>query len=326
MAGLSLNSYPLMAQDALYNLFCHTFFTIGKDIEGETAGNFDQKPVQEYANTLVNDLFALNVVHIETEAAIILNVWMQIVHSLYDVMRGCKSQDTSSMNAALDIAAALWIGADQPEGVSDQGNLLYNLAQIAGQPFNQANGEAMANTRVLDAMNGIQGKISGGTCASGDEGYVDMRSTVNQLIGSMTIPLVQILIHHIQQAPASGGADFIELYALSFLPRVQACNPTAYDKLLNLLVRNTFKEDAKEEAIGLLQSVYDCLDVTCEDIGSYQSDEVPTCSDDALKLQGLAGYSPKTDFHLVSTQNGKMLHTFILTDTDTLVLSSVFLP
>jgi hypothetical protein len=291
-----------MAQDALYNLFRHTFFIIGRDIENETAGNFDQKPVQEYANTLVNDLFALNVAHIETEAAIILNVWMQIVHSLYDVMRGCRAQDTDTMNEAIDIAAALWIGADQPEGISDQGNLMYNLAQVAGQRFNQANGEATANTKVLDAMNDIQGKISGGTCASGDEGYLDMRSTINQLIGSMTIPLVQILIHHIQQQPADGGANFIELYALSMLPRVDACKPTAYQKLLNLLVQNSLQEGDKAEAIGTLQSVYDCLGVTCEEIGSYQSGEVQTCSDDALQPGGLAGYSPTTDVHPVRTQ------------------------
>ena len=44
--------------------------------------------------------------------------------------------------------------------------LLYNVAQIAGQRFNHANGEAEANTKVLGAMNDIQGKISSGTCAS----------------------------------------------------------------------------------------------------------------------------------------------------------------
>ena len=292
-----------MAQDALYNLFRHTFFIIGRDIEHETPGNFDQKPIQEYANTLVNDLFTLNVTHIETEAALIHNVWMQIVHSLYDVLRGCKTNDADSMNAALDIAAALWVGADQPYAVSDSGNLLYNLAQIAGQRFNQANGETLANTKVLDAMNEIQGKISDGTCASGEQGYMDMRYTVNQLIGSMTIPLVQILIHHIQQQPAHGGADFIELYALSILPRVDACNPAAYSTLLSMLVRNPLQADGKEEAIGTLQSVFGCLGITCEDIGSYQSGEVPLCSDDVQQPEGLAGYYPTSDVHPVSAHD-----------------------
>lgn len=302
LAGLSLNALPDMAQDALYNIFRHTFFLIGRDIEGETAGNFDQKPVQEYANTLVNDLFALKVAHIETEAALILNVWMAIVHRLYNVMRECRTQDTGAMNAAIDQAAALWIGADQPEGANDQGNMLYNLAQVGGQRFNQANGEAEANVKVLGAMNDIQQKISGGTCDGGDQGYLEMRYAVNQLIDYMTIPLVQILIHHIQQQPADGEANFIELYALSFLPRVEACNPAAYKKLLELLVRNTLKEADKAEAIGILQSVYDCLGVSCEDIGSYESGEVAKCSDDEVQPEGLAGYSPTSDVHPVSTQ------------------------
>lgn len=289
-----------MAQDALYNIFRHTFFLIGRDIENEFAGNFDQKPVQEYANTLVNDLFALNVAHIETEAAIILNVWMMIVHSLYEVMRGCKAQDNDKMNAAIDVAAALWIGADQPQGVNDAGNMMYNLAQVAGQRFNQANGETAANVKVLDGMSAIQENIASGTCANGDAGYVQMRTTINDLIGSMTIPLMQILIHHIQQQPADGGANFIELYALSFLPRVEACDPDAYKQLLTLLVRNTLKEDDKEEAIGILQGVYDCLGFTCDDIGSYESGEVPACNDDEVQPEDLAGYTPTSDVHPVS--------------------------
>jgi len=178
--------------------------------------------------------------------------------------------------------------------------MLYNLAQIGGQRFNQANGEALANTKVLDGMNDIQQKIAGGTCAGGEQGYLEMRYTINKLFGSMTIPLVQILIHHIQQQPRDGGANFIELYALSFLPRVEACNPDVYKKLLELLVRNTLKEADKATAIGLLQSVYDCVDVTCEDIGSYESGEVPTCSDDEVQVEALAGYSPTTDVHPVS--------------------------
>ena len=302
MGGLSLNSYPQMAQDSLYNIFRHTFFLIGRDIEGETAGNFDQKPVQEYANTLVNDLFALNVAHIETEAAIILNVWMAIVHELENIKRACKTQNTDAMNGSIDIAAALWIGADQPEGASDAGNMLYNLAEVGGERFNQANGEALANTKVLDAMNDIQQKIASGTCANGDQGYIEMRSTINQLVGHMTIPLVQILIHHVQQQPADGGANFIELYALSFLPRVEACDPTAYKKLFTMMVRNTLKEADKAEAIGTLQSIYDCIGVTCEDIGSYESGEVPACADDEVQPEGLAGYSPSTDVHPVSAQ------------------------
>lgn len=288
-----------MAQDSLYNIFRHTFFLIGRDIENEPAGNFDQKPVQEYADTLVNDLFALNVKHIETEAAIILNVWMEIVHALEDVLRACKAKDADSMNASLDQAAALWIGADQPEGVNDAGNLMYNLAQIGGERFNQASGESASNVKVLDGMNDIQQKISDGTC-SGDAGYAPMRAAINQVVGHMTIPLMQILIHHIRQQPADGGANFIELYALSFLPRVEACNPTAYKKLLTLLVRNTLKEDDKDEAIGTLQSIYNCLGFSCEDIGSYQSGEVPTCSDDEVQPEGLAGYVPTSDIHPVS--------------------------
>jgi hypothetical protein len=286
-----------MADDAMYNIYRHAFLKLGNEVEGETLGEFDQKPVQEYADTLVNDLFDLNIEHIETEAALVANLWMAIIHELYDVQRGCLAKDANAMNAALDRAAAMWIGADQLQGAVDQGNLLYDLAQVAALRFNQANGEATANKLLLDSMTSVQQAIKDGTCNSGETGYLQMRNTVNRMIDYMSIPLVQMLIHHIQQPTANDSGEFVELYALSIAPRVAACDPDNYQDIENLMVTGGLgNDDDKADAIEAVQWSLSCLGLTCDDIGSYQSGEVMACiTQDFLPGDAFAGYFPSSD-------------------------------
>jgi hypothetical protein len=292
-----------MAEDAMYNIYRHAFLELGNKVEGEEPGKFDQKPVEEYANTLVNDLFALNIEDIETEAALVTCLWMAIVHELYDVLRGCQQMDTDLMNAALDRAAAMWIGADQPMGVSDQGNLLYNLAQVVALRFNQADPEATANTLLLDAMVTLQTDITDGICKEGEAGYLHMRTIVNSMIDFMSIPLVQNLIHHIQLLlpQDDGGSDFIKLYALSIAPRVAACDPETYQTSLDLMVFNNFGEADKTDAIDAVRWSLSCLRLNCDYIGNYESGEVPACNTtDFLPGDSYTSYIPETDVWQVS--------------------------
>lgn len=288
----------------MYNFYRHAFLVMGNKGEGEALGNFDQKPVEEYANTLVDDLFDLNIAHIETEAALVTCLWMAIVHELYNVLRGCQEQVTDDMNAALDRAAAMWIGADQPMGANDQGNLLYNLAQRAALPFNQANGEATANKLLLDAMLVLQTDIKDGICSTGEGGYLRMRTTVNRIIDVMSIPLLQMLIHHIQNYSAAGAPEFTELYALSIAPRVAVCNPLTYQEFLDLMVYDDIDEDVVADAISAVQWSLSCQRLTCDDIGSYESGEVPACNTTQyLPGDSYAGYSSAYNVRQVS--NGR---------------------
>ena len=293
MASLSRNAYDTLKADAMFSFFRHAFLELGADIEGEQLGEFDNRPVAEYADTLVLDLFALNITNIESEAALILNVWMYVVHELYDVLRACKRNDqqsTSDMNVALDIAAALWIGTGQLQGDNDSGNMLYNLAEVAGVRFDQDRGETVANTLVIDALNALKLGINFGTCSNDANGYIEFRTIVRQTIGHMTVPLLQILIHHLMQEPSVERSNFIELYALSVAPRVEACNPTAYGDMLSMFVRSNFEANERNVALALLQSVYTCLEVTCSEVGTYRSGVDDTCTDGPQSPPIFAGY------------------------------------
>ena len=111
----------------MFNLFRQAFFDLGSSKEGETEGNFDGAPVEAYGDTLVNDLLSLNINDIETEAALITNVWMAAVDQLFRMLQNCKTSNITEGLVALDKVAALWIGEDQDEGSNEQGHLLYNL-------------------------------------------------------------------------------------------------------------------------------------------------------------------------------------------------------
>lgn len=297
LAGLSLASSGVMSGDPLYNLYRNAYYDLGLEDENDTAGNFDGHAVEEYANTLVVDLFELNSTRTETEGAIILNVWMAVAHELHSVLRGCRSNNQDEMNGALDRATALWIGADQIRGDNLEGHLMYNLAELAGELFGQDEGESRVNTNIMQEINSIQFNIASGTCAQ-EGGYVEMRDKVRQVISYMTVPLVQTLIHHVVQIQNEGASDMVELYSLALLPRVAACDPTAYKKMLQWTVFNSLTIQNQQNAIDTIQSVYSCLDVTCADVGSYLNGRIPQCSDVISAQTGppaLAGYQPAAD-------------------------------
>ena len=314
LAGLSLASSGVMSGDPLYNIYRNAFYDLGLENENDQAGNFDGHAVEEYANTLVVDLFELNSTRTETEGAIVLNVWMAVAHELHSVLRGCRSNDQDEMNGALDRATALWIGADQVRGDNLEGHLLYNLAELAGELFGQDDGESEVNTGIMTQINAIQFNIASGSCAQ-EGGYVEMRDMVHKVTSLMTVPLVQTLMHHIVQIENEGASDMVELYALALLPRVAACEPSKYKTMLNWMVFNSLTVDNQLDAIEALQSVFSCFGVTCADVGSYLNGKLSQCSDSVDSQVGppaLASYQPTADVRKKSYIDRDMLQVRLL--------------
>jgi hypothetical protein len=285
-----------VGQDSHYSLFRHYFQRMGA-MAGNDPGIFRGHPVEEYADTMVESYFSQNLTYIETDAVVALNVWMATIHELHEVTRGCTSYDKDTALKALDKAVALWIGGTQQQSESSaRGYLLYDHAETIGVHFGQLeNEEALVNQRVLEFFNSLQTNLySDFSCLPGFENRV-IREEVQSLVGVMTIPLIQNLIHHIMSADNIGRSDFIELYALSVAPRVAACNPNLQDFVGTLNVSETADITEKYAAVTVLQSVYSCLRVSCDDIGTYEGDLMPTCGNDSVDGISLAGYtSPRT--------------------------------
>jgi len=294
LQSLSLNAEDEMKDNPFYHMFRYAFWDLGYNKEGEDDGYFDGFPVESYADTVVQDLFALNIPQIESDAAIVMHVWMSSVNGVFNAMKHCKEYDAEAAIAALDIAVALWIGAGQEEGSNEKGHLLYNMAENAGERFGQDVGETEVNRRVMDGFVEIQMALQGGSCEESSNQnlrYAALRSTVYWLTGIMTVPLVQNLIHHIVNIENEGGSNMVELYALGVIPRVSTCDPRTYNRLLTLDVLNDLLVEDEDEAIKAIQDAYSCLGLTCNDVGSYMGGVVPACFDETNdSVYKLGGY------------------------------------
>ena len=284
--SLSLTAKDTMGESPMYNIFRYAFLVLGSANEGETEGLFDGASIDQYADTIVLDLVDLKVDDIETDAALVMNVWMVVIHQLFQVMTECSANSKAAGLAALDKVAALWIGEGQEEGSNEIGNMLYSLTEIAGERFDQDDGETEVNTKIMDLLIEMKSDLSSDKC-SVDSGYLSMRKNVKRTIGLMTVPLVQNLIHHIENVQNEGGSNFVELYALATIPRVAACDPATYDDELHLDVLRELTPNIAQQAIDALQKSYSCLGVTCADVGSYLGGSVPECTDpDDVTLAG----------------------------------------
>jgi hypothetical protein len=276
-----------MNENPYYNIFRHAFLVLGNKNEGETMGMFDGNPIEEYGNTIVEDLFSLAVENIESDAAIVMNVWMVINHELFTVLDLCDGDNDNDALARLDRAVALWVGEEQVDGVNTKGHMMYNLAEIAGSRFGQDFGETKVNTDIITLFSEMQTFIGAGTCTSG---YVAVRDQVRRAIRLMTIPLVQMMIHHTFNVSNEGGSNFVELYALALIPRIAACDPDAYANELKLNVLRELTADKSAESILALQASLSCLDVSCDDIGEYEGGVVQKCND-PITSYSMAGYT-----------------------------------
>jgi hypothetical protein len=294
LASLSLEAGDVMQGNPYYNIFRHAFLVLGNANEGEAVGMFDGSPIEEYGNTIVEDLFDLSVENIEAEAALVMNVWMVLNHELFTVLEACGGgdgpADTDKALSRLDRAVALWIGEEQDDGANNKGHMMYNLAEQAGARFGQDQGETAVNTEIMALFVGLQASLQQGKCdESNAAGYIAIRAQVKRAIGLMTVPLVQMLIHHTQNVGNEGGSNFVELYALALIPRVAACDPDAYDNELRLDVLRELTPDKSQESIRALQASLSCLQITCADVGEYEGGVVPQCTDPVTT--SMAGYT-----------------------------------
>ena len=152
-----------MKSNPFYQMFRFAFWDLGYNREGEDDGQFDGSRVEFYADTVVQDLFALQIKEIESDAALVMNVWMASVNGVFQAMAHCTTHDANKGLAALDRAVALWVGADQEEGSNEKGHLLYNMAENAGERFGQDSGETEVNRKVMDGFNELKTALQGGS-------------------------------------------------------------------------------------------------------------------------------------------------------------------
>lgn len=298
LQSLSFDSESRYETLTIYNLYRYAFEQVGMEDENDVLGNFDGRPEEIYADTIVDDLFRLKLDRIEATGALVMNVYMAYLGALFSLLETCHLQpgDQAKMHKLLDEAAAYWVGHGQVKGDANTGHSLYNLAEFAGVKYGQDQGQVRVNTVLLETMAFIKVDISARKCElNGNAGYIDMRKKVQVLLGLVNTVLVQMLMHHVQEVETTGSSDFCELYALSIYPQIAACNPSMADALFDLTVVANVTAATRPKVIDTVRESFSCLHVKCSDVGAYQSDKIPACVDDAEPKPSLAGYTPSSD-------------------------------
>ena len=293
-----------MWNEPIYNLFVFALATEPLFADDDTSF---------YGDLIASDAFEMSR-DLGIESAVVINLWMFIVHTLYSVLDSCELGRNAE--EFLDVAFSLWVGSEQAEGNND-GFLLYSIAeraeaQFTGDAIDPGQSEAKANTKLINLFNEARQLVHADDYCSSEK-FGNLQVIVSSMHSTMTIPLIQQLIYHLHQEEHT----FIELYAFSIMPLIAGCNPASYNLLKHLLVDQRFKIDDLDAVMRALENSYNCLGITCDDVGIFMNTE-NTCND---KITSMAGFVPSADSREVCGYS--LIFNFILWF---LVFSHVFVP
>mmetsp|Transcript_6806 Transcript_6806/g.10716 ORF Transcript_6806/g.10716 Transcript_6806/m.10716 type:complete len:1726 (-) Transcript_6806:104-5281(-) len=234
---------------------------------------------------------------VATEAALVLNLWMTIVHMMHETLQACKEKklrDDAGVHA-MDVAVAYWIGDGQIAGDAENGHLLYALSENFAEKFNiDDGGQSRTNSNILRLFNEAKNEVAlPNACSDSRMTYARLRRITNQIISQMAIPLVQGLILNLR----ANDRERVKIYAHAYLPLVAGCSPSLFDSLKEKLLTMSYNVVDVESIIDLVRKSYPCLGLQCDDIGVHEAevtDEAPEC-DDPDVFAPLAGYKPSSD-------------------------------
>jgi len=230
-------------------------------------------------------------------------LWMQVVHNLDKGQRDCdvKFWDTGMAYYYGSLEGEYQTSADN----AAKGNLLYALAQKRCAEFGTC-----ATTTDSSTIAAVNDKVQS-AAIDGSENYLYHQVACNDaglelafkgMVSQMTVPLVQGMLKYAWKAdPAKSGScaggqagndaatvatndgstgdcakSWAEgwAFAAAVLPQVHKCDATAATTIrANLDVASTTgpMTGGVKAVKDAIESVYDCLGISCTDVGAYQA-------------------------------------------------------
>jgi hypothetical protein len=249
-----------------------------------------------YADTIVKEALTTSRLFESTlaaEAAIILNLWMELANELFSTVRRCKANNVKDDDGvrSIDEAVAYWIGDGQIGGDPKRGHLLYALAELIGEQFGlDESGQSRTNVNILRLFHQAKIELSlPGACAESATAY-RVQHIVNKIVTQMVTVTVQALVHYLRM----DDRDRVSVYAHAFVPLVASCSPDAFSYLRSTLLDGPFPEAELEDIIQTIYSTFPCFGMQCDDVGVHKLETTSSCTDPALRPH-LAGYTPFSD-------------------------------
>jgi len=232
-------------------------------------------------------------------------LWMQVVHNLDKGQRDCdvKFWDTGMAYYYGSLEGEYQTSADN----AAKGNLLYALAQKRCAEFGTC--ATTTDSSTIAAVNTNVQSVTGFAKQGKDLLYhqvgcndANLDLAFKGMVSQMTVPLVQGMLKYAWKAdPANGdscdgqagndaatvatnddsaGTDCAKswaegwAFAAAVLPQVHKCDATAATTIrANLDVASTTgpMKDGVAAVKAAIEGVYDCLGITCTDVGEYQA-------------------------------------------------------
>jgi hypothetical protein len=211
------------------------------------------------------------------KGAAFMNVAMYVIRELEDSIddcdKGCSTADCNDDAVhALDEAVAFYTG--ELTEVGSIGELLYALAEkrcinfnTCGKDGDSSQGKAKVNFEIFADFDRMQTALRGKECGVA-------RNIKESIAQQLFVPMIQGTLRYAyitgvqpsatQKAEAEGVA-----FAAAVLPMVHSCNAddaqTIFDNMKTGQA-NTADFNAVKQAF---ERNYDCLGITCEDVGGY---------------------------------------------------------
>jgi len=278
--AMSVSAKYVMADELQFNQYVYAL----QDSVDKTDGSllFDSKPAMEYANTITGDA-------LETSATLgclsvkVVNIWMWIVHLLNTMIDECKEPVQSNNFGVLDEAAALW-----------EGSLLYDMTEELGPKFGHSldGGMTFLNRQIVNRLKQARDIISNNKNICNNAEVHDLRIIVKETVSFMTAVLIQSFIDSmLDDTVIKEKQEAVELMSFATLPHIKTCgHESVYESIYDNLIRGGFDEDMIPNAVTILQSHYNCLGLSCDDVGRHTKDSSmhPQCSENL----DIAGYAP----------------------------------
>ncbi|CAM9766180.1 unnamed protein product, partial [Choristocarpus tenellus] len=231
---------------------------------------------------------------------------MYVIHEMEDAINDCNNGDLTANDGgphAWDETWAFYAGSLEGTDGSGDGVMPYALADKRCQNFAVCDGDddgdsltgtSTVNANALDLFQEGLGYLLTGDCVS-------VIKSKNEIVKQMTIPLLQGLLRYFYQADPNGfgGEDLdkawgeLWAFAASVLPQIAVCDSAVAATIYANANINSNSAPMSDGYVALkeqLESVYECLDVTCADIGglvtpgtlTYYSGFEP-CSDSSTR-------------------------------------------
>lgn len=129
-------------------------------------------------------------------------------------------------------------------------------------------GESPINENLMTVFKATQ-EVARGCAVDNDINFLELRVATDEIIHLMSVPLLQNLLYYM----SIDDFEYVELYALAFIPQAVGCNEGTYAVLRDALYEG-FSRDTTitDELLDDLTDILVCMEFTCSQLGLMNSD------------------------------------------------------